>query len=1236
MRIASIDDFEREQARHGPFFAREDIIVEIHRILIEEKLLTRGWLALLGGPGVGKSAILIHLFDRLPLPIAFHFIRRGEEGRDRSEVVERSLCAQIKQLFPEYVNAGSPAEVRLSELLARLSRDVLNPYDKRLLLMIDGLDELALDSPGENPLARFLPEVVPKGVVILCATRPKHPYVSWLTRHNGVRCIDLNDPTWSESNVAACRGFWEGQDTEFSPPLGRGFIEAAVERSAGNLLYATRLRDWLLYQPLEKRIAVNIPRGLDGFLEQIWTDFLGLDEARRDVVFKGLGVACAAREALPASLFGTILGWSSNFGVEHLLSVARPFLLKEDAPWHNHAEAYRLYHESLREFIITKLGDLTMREHHAQISGTLAAWPPDEGNSPHHNYALRHAVTHRLEAGNVRAARRLCLDVAYLERKCREVGVPAVEMDLEATIRVLVEEDNFELSAILTALSAEARNLRVDPTSLPLRLYNRLCCAGWSATRIEEVLRFPAGLPLLRLRHRVRMGTTQLRSFLDHERPVNACVVRPGGQHVLSASADHTLRLWSLEHGKCIKVLHGHRDEITSLAISSDGKTAISTSTDATVRLWNLDSGSSNMLPHDGQSSTACALIQDDKLFVVGFEDGTLRVWNRRSLSLVETLYGHTAYVTACVVTPDGRHLVTASRDETVRVWNLESFTCLHILQRAAEASAPPPRESEGRQWFTALAIATDGKIAFAASDNGLIFQWNLVSGRLINTFRVAEDRIDTCTLTRDGHLLCGLSDGTLLIWNLAEMECVDRLTAHTGAVSACALTIDGRRVVSASQDRSLKLWDLSVFGSVPQEVHSAPIAACAIAPDESIAVSASEDQTLKVWDLATGKRCVNLKGHEDLVTACALSTNGLRVASGARDGNLRIWNVSSGICLKSVQGHADQVTSCTILPKDLLLTASHDRTIKIWKLTTLELFRTLGEHDAAVESCAVRSDGAYALSVSRKGTVKLWNLTTYECERTLDRLGNGLLCCALTPDGRRAVLGREDGAIEVYDVESGQRLSTIRGHEGRVFACAVSPDGARVIATFEDETLRVFNLKTYELIAKLHGKGWFRCVATTDALICAGDEDGNLWMIESGVESLPRGKQLARPRVPRTKATKKPEVKNIAARIGTSVLESPGPDTPSNPRRSTLRASLRELLARLHPTVDEARMVVEDTDLDARRINLSGNALQFWNAILTAAENQGRLEDMVHLVGQMHPRNDELATLVQSLKLIK
>jgi WD40 repeat protein len=80
-------------------------------------------------------------------------------------------------------------------------------------------------------------------------------------------------------------------------------------------------------------------------------------------------------------------------------------------------------------------------------------------------------------------------------------------------------------------------------------------------------------------------------------------------------------------------------------------------------------------------------------------------------------------------------------------------------------------------------------------------------------------------------------------------------LTGDSGYVMAVAVTPDGRRAVSASDDRTLKVWDLESgeeLGTLTG--HSRSVEAVAVTLDGRRAVSASDDQTLKVWDLESGK----------------------------------------------------------------------------------------------------------------------------------------------------------------------------------------------------------------------------------------------------------------------------------------------------------------------------------------------------------------------------------------------
>ncbi|TFH54036.1 MAG: TIR domain-containing protein, partial [Methanothrix sp.] len=79
-------------------------------------------------------------------------------------------------------------------------------------------------------------------------------------------------------------------------------------------------------------------------------------------------------------------------------------------------------------------------------------------------------------------------------------------------------------------------------------------------------------------------------------------------------------------------------------------------------------------------------------------------------------------------------------------------------------------------------------------------------------------------------------------------------MKGHTGRIWAVSLTPDGRRAISASEDNTLKVWDMETGAEVTtMKGHTGRVRAVSVTPDGRYAISASADETLKVWDIETG-----------------------------------------------------------------------------------------------------------------------------------------------------------------------------------------------------------------------------------------------------------------------------------------------------------------------------------------------------------------------------------------------
>jgi WD40 repeat protein len=107
--------------------------------------------------------------------------------------------------------------------------------------------------------------------------------------------------------------------------------------------------------------------------------------------------------------------------------------------------------------------------------------------------------------------------------------------------------------------------------------------------------------------------------------------------------------------------------------------------------------------------------------------------------------------------------------------------------------------------------------------------------------------------------------------------------------VLSVSLTADGRFAVSASDDKTLKVWDLGTGQAIRTlEGHTSQVTGVAVRPDGRFAVSASYDKTLKVWNLATGQPLATLETHAPLV-CCTLTPDGKILLAGDAAGALHI-----------------------------------------------------------------------------------------------------------------------------------------------------------------------------------------------------------------------------------------------------------------------------------------------------------------------------------------------------------
>lgn len=303
------------------------------------------------------------------------------------------------------------------------------------------------------------------------------------------------------------------------------------------------------------------------------------------------------------------------------------------------------------------------------------------------------------------------------------------------------------------------------------------------------------------------------------------------------------------------------------------------------------------------------------------------------------------------------------------------------------------------------------------------------------------EGPITKLKYNREGDLMftCARKDKNPCVWWTDNGERLGNYKGHEGAVWDCDVDFTSTHLVTASADRTAKLWDVQSGNELFSFQHGSSVRSCGFAEGGRMVMTVQEDNfncpaALFIYNIAddikaqTDEPVREMYGDTGKIYSALWGGLNTFIISGSEDGTIRKWNVETGQEEEKVQAHTRAIKSLQF-SKDhtMFITASSDKTAKVYDTKTMQCMKTF-KSDRPLNAASMSpilnqvivGGGQEAMNV----TVTSSKVGHFQCDFYhmvyMEYLGNvkghfgPINTLSFAPDGRSYASGSEDGYIRL------------------------------------------------------------------------------------------------------------------------------------------------------------------------------------------------------------------------------
>jgi len=495
----------------------------------------------------------------------------------------------------------------------------------------------------------------------------------------------------------------------------------------------------------------------------------------------------------------------------------------------------------------------------------------------------------------------------------------------------------------------------------------------------------------------------------------------PGNGHIVSASTDHSVRIWNLASGDakviCLPTL------VDGIDINPDGVVALA-SEDGKVTLFDIDSPDTRTIfSHDHRSAYAVAFSKDGSVLASSGSGDSIFVRRMSDGGLINKITTGHPDIASISFNPDSKRIASASVPGPVEVWDAYSPAPATEVQIPAE-----------KRWV--VRFSPDGKLLAVASWDGTVRLLDGNTYRYVATIDGNDHWVnDAAFAAGSSRLVTAAQSGAVRIWDTAGLHAMFLTTKDDDEETLWGrYSPDGTKFASGGRSGSARLYRVDLDGSLQficSVRHDGEVRSIAFSPDSRQAISVGDregisENVVKLWDAADCSPVRDFPVGADQVYAVAYSPSGKHIAWAHRSGQIELTKLDGGwhpISLPNL--HQDTVFKLDFSPDGkLLASAGRDRRVILWDVEQQKMARELsGAHQQRVTTVKFSPNGRLVASGGPEDHIFIWDLTSQSpLVKTLDVPG-GSNELAFNQDGSILAVGSDARSISQWSVPSWQKI---------------------------------------------------------------------------------------------------------------------------------------------------------------------------------------------------------------------